>query len=335
MLLVNQKQITDYPKTGPIYKEYEADLKDIQDTYEGRDFVIVKVRQVPPPDSQGNVYETPPFCFPLISEAQSPNGGSNTWAYCKGHPELQPNGLWKPPLKNRILEKGTMVVDLKNDIDFAVYLFKKSKVFTQGFLEVDDPGREARKYGEEKRRNLLIDSIVWSEIDDDELPEVCAAWGLSGTSTKESDMLRRELEQLLVSREKAIAKGKNVQGVREFMKMRKNKNSIRLRSIVQMAISNDIVKYDKTDRKYTIGDADLISVPVREADRAFDYLCSKLEKEQDELVKLLNEVVDEAYIDSISDKQGDLQWLVNQLGIGFQGKSKEELTKELKDAFCA
>ena len=71
MLLVNQKQITDYSKNTPIMQEYAADKEAIREEFKGMDYVIVRSKDTPPPDSQGNVYETPPFIFPLISEPGS------------------------------------------------------------------------------------------------------------------------------------------------------------------------------------------------------------------------------------------------------------------------
>jgi hypothetical protein len=286
-------------------QEYTDDKEAIRKEFEGMDYVIVRVKNTPPPDSQGNVYDTPPFVFPLISESASSDGSSNVWAYCKGHPELQPNGLWKPPSKSRMLEKGTMVVDLKNDIDFAVYLFKKSKVFKGSFIVVDDPGRDARERGKAKRRNLLISSLVWGELsNDDELRDVAAAWGLSGTDNKEPDMLREELESLLSQREDQISKGKNVKGVDEFMKLRKNKKELRLRTFVQKAIDGKFISYDSTTRKYSIGKNDLVTVPMRDVSKPFDYLCNMLDKEEDEIKKVVKEVVDEKYIDGISKSNG-------------------------------
>lgn len=336
MLLVNQKQLTEYPEDSLIRKEYQADIEDIKREYPDQDYLVVKLTKTPPPDSSGNVYPVPPFAFPLISKHESEDGSSNIWAYCKVPPELKPNGLWEPKKKNRILENGTMLVDMKRDLDFAVYLLKKSQVFKGKFLEIDDPGREARKRGAMKRKEALIYSLVWGELEDEkELRTLAAAWGLPNSEREEPDLLREKLEGILRKREKDIERGKKVKGLEFLMDMRKDKDRLMTRSVIQKAIDKKIIAYDKKERRYMIADSEIMVIPVKEAENHFEYFADSLNKHKDELLKVLKHFVDEDFIDSLREDYSKLQWLAKVNGTTYAGRKGEEIAKELKDAFCA
>lgn len=333
MLLVNKKPLDPNDEQNKFTQEYLQGLSEIRKEFEGRRFIMLKQKDHPVRDNEGNLYPVPPVVIPLRTFISSPDGtGRNEWAYCDGMPILQPNGLYEITKKSHIIGRS-LVIDLERDIDMAFYILKKSKAFRNKLIVVDDPGIEARKRGQEKREKLLVEAIIWQELNnDEELRLIASAWGVEGAYDGEADLVREKLENELHRREKLRKNDASVKGINAFVDSIKDKTKLRTQSFLQRSIDGGMLRYEKENRRYMIGDSEILVVPIREQDRPFAFLCDYFNKHEDKLHKVVEQLMTEPMITSASFHE--LKWLARIAGVVASGKKTEELRQDVKDAFC-
>jgi len=334
MLLVNKKRLTD-PENAEAKKEYEIAVAEIRKEYGEKGFITLVRPGYPSRDKKtGYVLPTPPMVVPYERMVSGPETGQVLWSYCASAPKLQPNGLYDISTRSKQIE-DSLGIDINKDIDLAFYILYKSGLIKNQLLEVYDPGKEARKKGEETRQRLLIESAIWQTLNDDkELRLVASAWGIDHVYTKEPDAVRVELQALLEKREKQRRDDPTIKGVEAFLASMKEKDSIKAQSVLKRLVDNGSLVYNKDSRKYLVGANEIVSVPLSESEQPFAFLCRRMEKKPNEMISLFKETFNNKFVESIGEYDIYI-WLAKLVNVSFFGKKQEELMKEVKEAFCA
>ena len=324
MLIINQAQLNVnvalQDKTHPMHiyaKEYSFVRPGYPQLVDGITAKGKEVRNIPYPTAQ--------MRLPLKTNFRHPDRGTELWACALDAPKLLPGNLWDLGNKKSFAVEERLIVNLKNEPDFAFYLCYISNAVRGGHLKIDDPKADLKDKAEKERREIERKTAIWT-CDDNQLRKICQAYGVPDAMKKEPDALRFEIQDVLAKNDVAQQRDPSIKGTREFLEEMKITDNVRLRAFVRNAIDLGVVSY-KLDGRYKIGTREIVRVPKMELDRKFDYLCNFLGSPSnlEELRALLVDVINKEYLDTVEDEK-DFQWIGKIMDLeGYATKTKEKL----------
>ena len=323
-------------------KQYEKGIKSLKEAY-GESIKFVRPgypKKTAGLDGKGrpvpNMAEpTPPMYMPLKSEIESKNG-MEIWEYCEGAPELLPNNLWKAKGKRSKTITESMTISLRNDPELAFFFYYKSpffKVNGGGQLKIDDPAADARREGDMARAELDLNTALYSVLSDEEqLRIVAEAYGIDNAGKKHPDSLRKKLKEIVIKGEERKRSDPTARGIPEFLDELKVTDSVRLRSIIQVAEDNKKITW--AGREYLVGDRALCRVPQAEQIYKKDYLCNHLLKKANlpKLKELLIDIVDREYLDKQTDSKA-FTWLARIMELQHNFKESAQVRELVYECF--
>ena len=318
MILVNKKQVEPHAlndESHPMHHyavEVSKGVKYLRDTY--GDSIRFKRPGYPKRteglDPKGKPVKnmampSPPMIIPLTAEVDGKTG-FEVWSCSRGAPVLLPNGLYDIGGKRSLTIAENLVVNMKKDADLAFFLYYKSPFYSEkgkGMLVIDDPAAQAKIEGDKERDALELQTALYGVLGDEtHLRTIAQSYGVAHAENKHPDLLRKELKSIVLSGEKKKRKDPMSKGIKEFLSDLKVPDSVRLRSLVTVAIDSGKIQW-YPDGKYKIGDIEITKVPGIDLQRKFDYLCNHLGNpaNRGKLKDVLRDIVDKEYLDGISD----------------------------------
>ena len=350
MLLVNQRPIDEIAMRDeahpmhPFAKEYQKGIEKLRKEYGS----LIKFKRPKFPkrtkglDSRNR--EVPnlalpvqPLIMPLKAQVQG-RSGLEIWEYIKGSPKLEPNGLWSATGKRSEFIYESLVISLDKDPELAFFVYYKSPLFSRENkhgkvvikqLIIDDPLSDAKRNEEKERADLELNFAIYNTLSDDEQLRVMAqGYGVANADTKDPVMVRKELKAAVLEGEKKSRRDPMAKGIKEFLGELKVTDSIRLRSLVQLAMDKEIIKWFP-DGKYKVGERELCKVPQQEISHRQEYLCNHLgnSANRPKLQELLKDFVNKEFLDKVNDDKMFF-WLARMMNIPTDFKTKEK-TREL------
>ena len=334
MLLINKRELNEADVDNPAVKEYLSLREQILQDYGEKGTIVLERTDFPRRDPiTGFVIEAPPMVIPLSANVSPQGRGKETWAYCKGMPNLLANGLYELSQKNIQVEQNVLI-DVNKDVDFAIFMLKKSPFIKSGMLVIQDPGRAAREEEKKIVGDLEIQNAIWTTLDSEkELRMVASAWGVDGAYSKTVSEVRLALYTFLKKQEDLKKSNPQVRGVSEFLASLKQKDTIMLGSVLKRIVDAKKITYDKVLRKYSVGSREIVSIPLAEESRPFAYLCKNLEKNKEELRVVLKETITRDMMKSFDDYYIYV-WFGKLESFPTHNMAKTDLIKAVEDAFC-
>lgn len=316
MLLVNQKQLntsnTDSKYELAAYAaDYRKNLAQLREEYPDQK---IRLQRTGWP-KKSNGYERP--VPPIILPAETMSNGE-VWAYCKGRPTIEANGLATLKETSIMLEGLSLTLDLKKDADLAVYLMCKT-TFVGKFFQIKDPIKEAKKRNEAALNELALKKTVYEGLSDENKCRIVAtSWGVANATRDNIYIVRENLEKKVKEAQKkkdSDASNRSLRGIKEFIDDVKGDPEIRRRSVFQYAIDTKKMRFDKITGWYVIGDRNVLYVPAAEFDNALQYAANYFghSLKSEEWDMFLKDVVDEELV-NMQDK-GGMFWLAKELGL--------------------
>lgn len=341
MLLVNHKILvanTKDPELVPFQKEYEDGIKELLVRFPAG---IVQLQRSGYPKTipQGGNSDLPlmpelpsPVIVPLtVSDA---NGAH--WGYCRGSADVQANGLaYIPKNDNTETLAGEIIAfDLKKKPDYAFFMLKKRNIIGTLFHIYDVEGDRIRT-AEEKNFKLRVQYAIRENLSDERLKMIASAWDVENASTKNRILLQEELEEKIFSmeeRKKKEATNLSLKGVAEFLAEIKDDDVTRPRAIVQLAIDEGRLTFNRANSYFYFDSEEFCYIPVDRQDTRQEYLANVLRnvEHKDKWITVLKAIVTKDYIETL-DKYG-VRWLATQVGLPLN-KKPEELIKALLAEF--
>ena len=270
--------------------------------------------------------DVPPERVSLRANFSDPKRGIEEWGVCLGAPEPQPGGLWALPKNKRSMQiTQGLTVDLKTEAELAFFFAYKSPHFLGGHWKIDDPKAEAKERGDAKRRDLERNIAIYQRLSDDEqLKRVAAAYLI--IEGKEPDVIREELEALLIKNDSLQESDPSLRGTKEFLEDMKITDYTRLCYFLRDRESKKFIVW-KPDGKYKVGDKTICHVPHTQTNDRFRYMANYYASRDKEaaLADLVRDVADKAYLAGLSDNN-DFRWLAKALSIeGYYNKPIEQV----------
>ena len=335
MLLINKRTFDDLKPDHPARLEYRALCEQILEDFGEKGTVVLERPDFPRRDPKtGHVMEAPPMTIPLETSVSPEGRGKETWSYCKGMPQLLPNGLYELTVKNLQVAQN-IPIDVHKDIDLAVFLLKKSLIVKSGQLVLQNPGGAAKKQADGEREQLELSTAIYTTLaDDKELRMVASAWGVDGAHSQTPDEVRLALQSKLLEYEKQKKSNPNVRGIKEFISSLKDRDTLIAADVLKRLVDSKKISYDAHMRKYSVGSREIVMIPLSEATRPFAYLCRYLDKNKGELNIILKETVTNEMLDAVDDYTV-LVWYAKLEDLPYFKMKKDDLLKALKEAFCA
>lgn len=338
MLLVNKKPLpsvakADSSELAEYVKEFQKGMKFFSEEFPRG--VIRLNRTGYPRKAKGKVKPVPPFCMPLEWMAENMDkNGSALWSYCKGSPVVQANGLMDIRERSMWLSGADMSLDWKKDADFAFYFYFKTNMISSGTYRVKDPEKEALKRAQARRaKHDLATAIYDGLIDENKLRAVAASWGVDNAYKDIPDIIREKLEKKVIEADEKKTKEPNnhaIRGIQDFLEDVKVGDEIRRKALIQYAVDQSKIKFDKFAVKYKWADGrDIVSVDPRFLNNSIEYLANYLSHptQKTTWVGFVRGLIDEDLI-AHQDNRG-LYWLAEQLGFEEKKRTVEELRTEL------
>lgn len=346
-LIVNSKMLPLNPVKGHELEEYSREYQDGLNALKTRfpsGSIVLKRAGFPKPPKQSTndlillPEEAPPIFMKLT---RSVNGVS--WAYCRNAPKTEANGLVSVPVNdNSELLQGDMIsLDLKKNPDYTFFFWFKSGQIGTNF-SVYEPEADRMRELKEKQERIRVQSLIWADMDETKFKMVCQAWGitLKDKSTKEEkpmEVLRQEMEDKVFKGEEKKQKDKTdlmARGIAEFLADIKADEFTRPKALIQYAIEEGRIVYDKKNGHYYFEGADICFVPYGHQDPTLrqEFLAKFLRNTDnvDMWLSILKALVNKDYIEKC-DKYGK-RYLAGQVGIALNQK-EEDLTSALLEYF--
>jgi hypothetical protein len=181
-------------------------------------------------------------------------------------------------------------------------------------------------------RKYAIWTLLKSDVD--KLKRMARAYGVADADTKQPNMLRKELEQTLLTNDGLKRQNPAVRGTKEFMEEMKVTDNVLLRSFIQYMLDAKRLGWTP-DGWYFIGTKKIVQVPQKEITRSVDYLCSYLMagSHAEKLQEFMRDLLSKEYLDGITDNK-EWKWLADIGGFNPAFKKIEEIQEEVKKIFC-
>jgi len=341
MLLVNQKPLpttANVDRNHEMYgyiKEYEDGMKKLRTEFP---LGTIKLNRVGyPKKNKGVAKPIPTFICPLEWMAEGATG-SALWSYCKGTPKIMPNGLNDIPEKHISINGADLVLDWKKDADFAFFIFFKTPLVkkdgvrgTMDMFAIKDPEREAMKRADAKRATLELTKAVYDGlVDENKLRIVAASWGVANAYKDLPDLVREKLETTVLAAEAKKSKEPNnisLRGIKEFLEDVKADSEIRRKALIQYAVDEKKIEFDKFSMKFKNKERDVLSVPAQYLNDRITYAAFFFGQKNSEWQTFIREVIDLDLLNR-QDKRG-LYWIYGELGLDPEKKKVEEIRDEL------
>jgi hypothetical protein len=337
MLLVNKKQLPTAIKApeghelSEYIKEFHKGMKFFNDEFPRGPIRLNRTGY--PKKSKGKLKPVPPFGMPLEWMAENMDkSGSALWSYLEGSPIVLPNGLCDIRETRMWLNGADLVLDWKKNADFAFFVYFKTDLIKTGRYKVKDPEKEAIKRAQaRKAKHDLATAIYDGLTDENKLRNVAASWGVDGAFKDISEILREKLEAKVIEMDEKKSKEPNnpqLRGIQEFLEDVKVGDEVRRKALVQYAIDQNKIVYDKFAVKFKWADGrDIVSVDPR-YDK-IEFLAAYLNhpNQKTTWTGFVRGLIDEDLIER-QDKRG-LYWLAEQLGFEEKKRTVEELRTEL------
>jgi hypothetical protein len=228
-------------------------------------------------------------------------------------------------------------VEIDKQPDLAYYLYYISKFGVKEnspILKIDDPKKEVRERAEKEEALVELKFAIWKQLSDEvALRKIAAAYGVTGTATKEPNKIRFDLEAQLEVNNKKKKRDPLVRGTREFLEEMKVTDNVRLRAFIKNLEDSKKLIY-KPDGRYHLGEKTLLQVPYDAIGDTFGYVCNfySVPNNADKLQELMRDVMNKEYLDNITDSK-DLVWIAKIMGINTAFKKSEELKSMVYGAF--
>ena len=349
MLLINSQQLDvgaakdeNHPQHQAA-KEYVAGIKILKKTY-GRSIKFVRPgfpHRTKGIDGRGN--EVPnvaepssPMMLPLSARFVTKDGNEQIWDYVEGAPTLLPNNLWAPTGKRSEFIEEFISIDLNRNPDLAFFFYYKSPASRNGgiILKIDDPEAAAKIEGDKKREELDLNTALYSTLSDEaRLRVVAQAYGIAGADKKHPDALRKKLLEVVLKGNERKRSDPTAKGVAEFLTEMKVTDSVRLRSLLQIAEDAKKITW-LPDGKYKVGEREICRVPRAEHEHKRDYMCNHLLNAANlpKLQDLLLDIVDKEYLDGLSDDK-TFTWLARVMDLEYNFKKPDVVRENVYEKF--
>jgi hypothetical protein len=318
-------------------KEYDKGIRDLNKRYPEGTITFKSAVEEPTVDmidSKGKEYRdvpegAKPVAISLRANVAHPTRGTEYWGVCTGTPYLIREGVWdigdKLSKKSKLIEGGSLTVNLKTEADLAFFLYFKCPLITGGHWKIDDPKADIRAKGDEERAALSLRTAIWQTLgDEDTLRLVASAYGIDNVETKEADAIRFELRDTLERNNKLKSSDPTYKGTEEFMEDLKITDYILLCAFIKHFLNIKAITW-RPDGRYKIGDKTIAQVPADWVKRKFEWLCNHLASPNnlEKLQSLMIDVVNEEYLDSIKEDK-IFRWIAKVKDIqGYYNKSAE------------
>lgn len=337
MILVNQQELPlNVPdKSHPLKQhsnKYHETLRGLKERFP-KGNVILQRRGWPRQNATGVAETCPQMAIPLQVNVEGENGQA-VWAYCDGRPEILANGLREVPKgKGHMMIGETLNVDLTKKPDLAVYLFMTP--FMMQDFEILDPEGDALRAALSRQSEIELANAIWTGIpSESKLRMIAAAWGVNNSAKADPAVLRKALEDKVLTFEKEKQKYPedfSRKGIQAFLREIKADDDIRLRGLVQLALDAGSMKLMKETGNVLLKGQKFVAVPYdyqseRQAEFITGYLASHGNEEQ--LVKFLTNSLTVEQIEEMDEK--GLKWLSKHFEIDTKDKAPSLLKEELK-----
>jgi hypothetical protein len=338
MILVNQQELplNNPPKDHPLKahsNQYHEILRGLKEQFP-KGTVLLQRRGWPRQNKETGMLEPcPMMTIPLQINVEGENGQA-VWAYCEGQPIILANGLREIDPQRRSMMVGEQIsIELNKKPDLAVYLFQ-TKFVKQDFYVLDPEGDQLRA-ALQRQSEIELANAIWTGIASEvKLKMIASAWGIPNANTTESVVLRKLLEERILSLEKEKRKfpeDVTRKGIAAFLREVKADDDVRLRGLVQMAIDAGDLKYMKETGNILLKGQKWLAIPHdyqadRQPEYITGYLASPINEEQ--LLSFLTNTLTVEKIDEM-DIPG-LKWLCKLYGLDTKDKAPSLLKEEIK-----
>lgn len=342
MLLVNQKQLTKIALTDendpvhPYAVEYQRGVERLKKEY-GDTITFVRPgypKRTKGLNSRGREVmlkePTQPMIVPYNADVVG-DLGKEYWQYCVGKAKPVAGGLWEPTGKRSRFVTNNVIVNIDDDPELAFFLYYKSAIVKGGQLKVYDPDAEARAEGDKARKELDLQTALYSTLSDEtQLVNVALAYEID-IRKKHPDTIRQALKDKVLAGEKKKKSDPTARGVTEFLEDLKVTDSVRMRSLLQFAVMEN--KLVCPLNIYRSGENEIARVPQYEMHRKQDWLAQHLlnSANRQKLQDLLKDVVTKDYLDKKDDKE--YFWLARMMEVETNFKSKQEIKEKVYGIF--
>jgi hypothetical protein len=228
-----------------------------------------------------------------------------------------------------------MVIDMSEDPDFAYFVFYLSRAKKGGHIVVDDPKEDARKRGDKRREALERETAIWNTLSDEgQLRKIASAYGVAEVDTLEPDIIREELERVLVHNDDMKRKDPSYKGTTEFLEELKITDFVRLSAFIRHWMDEQKIVWHK-DGRYMIGEKVLAHVPYDMASKKFQWLCNfyAAPNNSDKLIELMRDLVNDEYLKTINEDK-EWRWMAKVMQIeGYYNQKPEGVRKLVYECF--
>lgn len=262
------------------------------------------------------------------------------WGYSSGAPKTEANGLVSVnPDQNSIELAGDIIsLDLKHQPDYTFFFWFKSGQISSNF-SVSEPEADRMKELKDKQEKIRVQSLIWADMDETKFKMVCQAWGISlkdkSKQDKPIEVLRQEMEDKVFQAEDKKNKDKTdlmARGISEFLADIKADEVTRPKALIQYAIDEGRMVYDKKNGHWYFdgGDICFVTLDRQEPSRRQEFLAQFLRNSDhaEQWSSILKALITKEYIEAC-DKYG-IRWICGQFGIKLTQK-EEALREELSE----
>ena len=144
------------------------------------------------------------------------------------------------------------------------------------------------------------------------------------------DLVREKLETTVLAAEAKKSKEPNnisLRGIKEFLEDVKADSEIRRKALIQYAVDEKKIEFDKFSMKFKNKERDVLSVPAQYLNDRITYAAFFFGQKNSEWQTFIREVIDEDLLNR-QDKRG-LYWIYGELGLDPEKKKVEEIRDEL------
>ena len=350
MLLVNKQMLNIAEAIAndlhPMHKqavEYTRGMKELWSLYPDG---LLKIRRTGYPhvidgiDDKGRDLKdipepTPPARYPLSTLYSAKGRGKELWACCMGEPKILPGNLFDIGDKRSFSITDNMVINMNEEPDFAYYVYYLSRAKQGGHIAIDDPKEDARKRGDKRRQALERETAIWSTLsDENQLRKIASAYGVPEVDTLEADIIREELEKVLVHNDEMKRKDPSYKGTAEFLDELKITDFIRLSAFLRHWMDEQKIVWHK-DGRYMVGEKMLAQVPYDFVNKKFQWLCNfyAAPNNNDKLIELMRDLVNDEYLKTINEDK-EWRWMAKVMQVeGFYNQKPEGVRKLVYECF--
>lgn len=265
MLYVNQERLntgnrSDKYEWSHVVKDYHQSLREIKEYFGDHIIVETKVRPRTDAESRGLRYPGPRGLLKVSTVTLRDEEGNPTnfeLRYSDFSLQEKDGRLYQED-PNLLIKRGEHSIDVQRNPDLAYYVWRCGKVgrtTAEGKkFHIRDDVATHKGNAKVRRMQGKILHLIYEAVPESNLRTLAKSWGVSSVGSKDIEVVREELFEMLQANEKTLkdTPGSDVRGYDAFINSAEVKLNDQIGALIRDAEDAGKLVFDKEDRRWEL-----------------------------------------------------------------------------------